>query len=173
VQVVKVFTSPREITVKVIPEDPIAVIKSIPMVGARGALGPTGPLGPQGEIGPRGFPGAGAETLGIEGNNELEITGIENETVIDSFVASEWRWIRYMISLSKVSDGENKFYATELVLLIDQNTVSVSESGTIDNDGDMGTISVSKVGENIQIVVNPDPSIRPITVRYARIGLKS
>jgi hypothetical protein len=172
-KVIKVFTSPRDLVVKVTAQDPPAVIKAIPMVGVRGAIGPTGPTGIQGPTGPRGNPGAGAETLGLEGNNELEVTGIENETVVDSFVASEWRWIRYMVSISKVSDGENRFYATELTLLIDQENVNVSESGVIDNDGDMGTITVSEVGGNIQLVVTPNPSIRPITVRYVRIGLKS
>jgi hypothetical protein len=172
-KIIKVFTSPRDLVVKVAAQGAPAVVKAIPMVGARGAVGATGPTGIQGPTGPRGNPGAGAETLGIEGNNDLEITGIENETVVDSFVASEWRWIRYMISISKVSEGENKFYATELTLLIDQENINVSESGVIDNDGDMGTISVSRSGDNIQIVVTPVPSIRPITVRYARIGLKS
>jgi hypothetical protein len=77
-----------------------------------------------------------------------------------------------MISLSKVSGGINKFYATELTILIDKDNINVSESGVIDNDGDMGTISVSRNGSNVQITVVPLPNIRPITVRYARMGLK-
>jgi hypothetical protein len=122
--------------------------------------------------GKTGAPGIGAETLGAAGNNELEIFGIENSTVIDSVNINEWRWLKYMISLSKVSGGINKFYATELTILIDKDNINVSESGVIDNDGDMGTISVSRNGSNVQITVVPLPNIRPITVRYARMGLK-
>jgi hypothetical protein len=122
--------------------------------------------------GKTGAPGIGAEALGVAGNNELEIFGIENSTVIDSANINEWRWLKYMVSLSKVSGGVNKFYATELTILIDQDDINVSESGVIDNDGDMGTISVSRSGNSLQITVVPLPNIRPITVRYARMGLK-
>lgn len=122
--------------------------------------------------GKTGEPGAGAEALGVDGNNELEIFGIENSTVIDSVNINEWRWLRYIISLSKITGGVNKFYATELTILIDKDNINVSESGVIDNSGDMGTINVSKSGNNLQLVVVPLINIRPITVRYARIGLK-
>ena len=114
-----------------------------------------------------------ATDLGTSGNNENTITGIENPTVIDSFDATVWRMAKYIISISKTSAGDNKFYATELTLLIDGEDVSVSEYGTIDNDGNMGTISVSRAGSTVAITVTPDPAIKPVTVRYARIGLKA
>ena len=119
-----------------------------------------------------GAAGVGAEQLGVAGNNEVEIFGIENTTVIDSVPISEWRWLKYTVSLSKISGGVNKFYASELTILIDTVNINVSESGVIDNDGDMGTISVSRNGSNLQLVVTPLPNIRPITVRYSRMGLK-
>jgi hypothetical protein len=114
-----------------------------------------------------------ATDLGTSGNNEHEITGIENTTAIDTFVASEWRMVKYLISISKTTGGDNKFYATELTILIDNEDVNVSQYGIIDNDGDMGTISVSKAGVNVQLVLTPDPAIRPVTARFARIGLKA
>lgn len=116
---------------------------------------------------------AQATELGTAGNNETEINGIENETVIDSFPFAQWRMVKYLVSISKTSDGDNKFYATEISILIDGNNVSVAEYGVIDNDGDMGTISVSKTGSNLELKVTPDLAIRPITVRYARVGLKA
>ena len=116
---------------------------------------------------------AQATDLGTNGNNENTITGIESETVVDSFVASQWRMVKYIISISKTSAGDNKFYATELTLLVDGEDVSVNEYGTIDNDGNMGTISVSRNGNTVAITVTPDPVIRPVTVRYARMGLKA
>jgi hypothetical protein len=114
-----------------------------------------------------------ATDLGTSGNNENTITGIENPTVIDSFDATQWRMIKYIVSISKTSAGENKFYATELSLLIDGENVNVSEYGTIDNDGNIGTITVSRAGDTVALTVTPDPAIKPVTVRYARIGLKA
>jgi hypothetical protein len=114
-----------------------------------------------------------ATDLGTSGNNENTISGIENPTVIDSFDATVWRMVKYLVSISKTSEGDNKFYATELTLLVDGEDVSVSEYGTIDNDGNMGTITVSRAGDTVALTVTPDPAIRPVTVRYARMGLKA
>jgi hypothetical protein len=171
--VVQVFTDPRELSVSVISETPTPVIKAIPMVGKQGVVGPTGPTGPLGPTGPRGQTGQGAQDLGIEGNNELEITGIENRTVIDSVSAQDWRWLKYTVAISKNAGSENKFYATEISVLVDKENINVSEYATIDNDGDMGTIEVSTSDGLVELVVIPNPSITPITVRFFRIGLRS
>jgi hypothetical protein len=114
-----------------------------------------------------------ATDLGTFGNNQNEIFGIESTTEVDSFSASEWRMVKYLISISKTSAGDNYFYATELTILIDGTNVNVSEYGTIDNDGNIGTVNVSRTGNTVALTVTPDPSIRPVTVRYARIGLKA
>lgn len=114
-----------------------------------------------------------ATDLGSAGNNEHEINGIENETVIDSFPTSQWRMVKYMVSISKTTNGDNKFYATEIGILIDSNNVNVSEYGVIDNDGDIGTINVSRNGPNLELRVAPNPAVRPVTVRFARMGLKA
>jgi hypothetical protein len=111
--------------------------------------------------------------LGTAGNNENTITGIENATVIDNFDATVWRMVKYLISIAKTSAGDNKFYATELTVLIDGTNVNVSEYGTIDNDGNIGTVSVSRVADTVNITVVPVVGITPITVRFARIGLKA
>lgn len=111
--------------------------------------------------------------LGSAGNNENTITGIENPTVIDNFDATVWRMVKYMVSIAKTSAGDNKFYATELTILVDGTNVSVSEYGTIDTDGNIGTINVSRTGNTVALTVTPDPAIKPVTVRYARMGLKA
>jgi len=111
--------------------------------------------------------------LGSSGNNENTINGIENATVIDNFDATVWRMVKYIISISKTTSGDNKFYATEMTILVDGTNVSVSEYGTIDNDGNIGTINVSRTGNTVAITVTPEPAIKPVTVRYARIGLKA
>lgn len=116
---------------------------------------------------------AQATDLGSAGNNENTISGIENATVIDNFDATVWRMIKYIVSISKTSAGDNKFYATELTILVDGQDVSVSEYGTIDNDGNIGTVNVSRSGNTVALTVTPDPAIKPVTVRFARIGLKA
>lgn len=116
---------------------------------------------------------ANSTDLGSNGNNEHEISGIENSTVIDSFVAEEWRMVKYLVSISKTSDGDNKYYATELTILVDNTDVNVSQYGIVDNDGDMGTVSVSKAGVDVQLILTPNPAVRPVTVRFARMGLKA
>ena len=116
---------------------------------------------------------AQATRAGVFGTNDNTIYGIENASVIDNFDATEWRMVKYLISISKNSGGVNKFYATEMTILVDGVNVSVNEFGTIDNDGNMGTISVSRTGNTVTLTVTPDPAIKPITVRYARMGLKA
>jgi hypothetical protein len=116
---------------------------------------------------------AQATELGSAGNNETTIAGLETATVIDDFDATVWRMVKYIISIAKTSAGDNKFYATELTILVDGTNVSVSEYGTIDTNGNIGTINVSRTGNTVAITVTPDPAIRPVTVRYARIGLKA
>jgi archaellum component FlaG (FlaF/FlaG flagellin family) len=81
--------------------------------------------------------------------------------------------VKYIISIKKTSGGSNKFYATEMTVLVDGTNVSVSEYGTIDNDGNIGTISVSRVNNTVALTVTPVQGITPITVRYARMGLKA
>ena len=115
-----------------------------------------------------------ATDLGTFGNNnENSISEIENPTVIDSFDATVWRMVKYIISISKTTNGDNKFYATELTILVDGTNVNVSEYGTIDTNGNMGTISVSKTGNTVALTLTPDSVVKPVTLRYARIGLKA
>lgn len=117
---------------------------------------------------------AQATDLGTAGNNELEISGIENATVIDEIPLASWRIVKYIASISKSTGGANKFYATEFSVLIDANgDVHVSEYGSIDNNGDVGTITITAAGGNLKLLVTPNPAIIPITARFARIGLKA
>jgi hypothetical protein len=111
--------------------------------------------------------------LGSDGNNEQTINGIENTTIFDNFDATEWRSVKYMISIKKTSGGANKYWATELTVLADGTDVSISEYGTIDNDGNIGTISVSRAGNTVSLSVVPVGGQTPITLRYLRTGLKA
>jgi hypothetical protein len=114
---------------------------------------------------------AQATDLGSAGNNESTITGIENSTIFDNFTASEWRSMKYMISIKK-STG-NKYWSTELTIVPDTTDVNVTEYGTVDNDGNIGTISVSRAGDTVSLTVVPVVGQTPITLRYMRMGLKA
>jgi hypothetical protein len=116
---------------------------------------------------------AQATDLGTAGNNEIEITGLDSETIIDSFSSTDWRFVKYMVSLSAVSGGQNKFSSTEFTVLIDQDNININEYGSLDNDGDIGTVIVSKGIGVISLIVTPNPSFKPVTIRFARVGLKA
>jgi len=116
---------------------------------------------------------AQATDLGTAGNNEVTITGIENSTIFDNFTASEWRSVKYVISIKHTAGGANKYYTTELTILPDGTNDNVSEYGTIDNDGNIGTISVSRAGGTVNLTVIPVVGSTPITLRYMRTGLKA
>jgi hypothetical protein len=114
---------------------------------------------------------AQATDLGSAGNNETTINGIENTTIFDNFDATVWRSVKYTISMKKSSG--NKYQTTELTVLADGTDVSVSEFGLVDNDGNIGTISVSRAGDTVSLSVIPVAGQTPITLRYMRMGLKA
>jgi hypothetical protein len=116
---------------------------------------------------------AQATDLGTDGNNENIVYGIENYTVLETIDASQWRMVKYVVGISYTTNNANKYYATELSVLIDETDVNVSEYAVIDNDGDIGTVDVSRNGNTLTLSVTPNPAIRPITVRYFRTGLKA
>jgi hypothetical protein len=114
---------------------------------------------------------AQATDLGSAGNNEVTITGIESSTIFDNFLTTEWRSVKYVVTLSKT--GSNKYYTTELTIVPDSTNVSVSEYGTVDNDGNIGTVSVSMAGTTVSLTILPVGGQTPITLRYMRTGLKA
>ena len=111
--------------------------------------------------------------LGTSGNNEQTVSGIENPTIIDTVPLADWRLIKYIVSIAKNTGGANKFYATEYSILIDNEDINISEYGSIDNNGDVGTITVTASAGNLQVIVYPNEALVPITARFARVGLKS
>ena len=114
---------------------------------------------------------AQATDLGSAGNNETTITGIENTTIFDNFLTTEWRSVKYVVSLSKTNG--DKFSTTELTIVPDGTNDNVSEYGTVDNDGNIGTVSVSMAGTTVSLSIVPVAGQTPITLRYMRTGLKA
>jgi hypothetical protein len=116
---------------------------------------------------------AQATDLGSDGNNENVIYGIENYTVLETIPATSWRSVKYVVTISHTVGEQNKYYTTEISALVDDEGLTISEYAVLDNDGDIGTVTVSRNGNTITLSVTPNPAIRPITVRYLRIGLKA
>lgn len=120
-----------------------------------------------------------ATDMGLVTSNEVTDTqdhtvfGIENPTVVDSFTASDWRMIKYVVSISNIVSGVNKVYSTELTVLIDNDNLNVSQYGMIDNNGDIGTVDVSKDAGIVSLRVLPHSALTPVTARYYRTGLKA
>jgi hypothetical protein len=116
---------------------------------------------------------AQATDLGSDGNNENVVYGIENYTVLETIPATSWRSVKYVVTISHTVGEQNKYYTTEISALIDDEGLTISEYAVLDNDGDIGTVTVSRNGNTVTLSVTPNPAIRPITVRYLRIGLKA
>lgn len=116
---------------------------------------------------------AQATDLGTDGNNQNVIYGIENFTNLDIIDATEWRMVKYVVGISYTLNNINKYYATEISVLIDGENLNINEYGVIDSDGDIGTVNVSRNGNTLAMSVTPNPAFRPITVRYFRTGLKA
>ncbi len=115
--------------------------------------------------------------LGTTGNNEVTsgntVFGIENPTTIDTFSSTEWRMVKYVVSISNTNSGVNKTYTTELTVLIDNDNLNISQYGMIDNNGDIGTIDVSTNAGIVSLRVIPQSALMPVTARFYRTGLKA
>lgn len=108
------------------------------------------------------------ELLGLNGNNDLTITGIENKTVVDTWSASLYRTIKYHLQITK--GGE--YYSSDLTLLNEGETINVAESNIISNTSDtLANVTFESNSGIISLCVTPTNSA--ITARYVRTALKA
>lgn len=108
------------------------------------------------------------ELLGLDGNNDLTITGIENKTTIDSWSSSLYRTIKYDIQISR----GGSYTSSEFLLLNDGSDINVSESNVIANtDSSLATVSFESNAGIISMCVTPVTTA--VTVRYIRSALKA
>jgi hypothetical protein len=106
--------------------------------------------------------------LGLEGNNDLVVTGIENKTVVDSFSADLYRTAEYNIQISRGSS----YYASKLFVLNDGTNINLSETDMISNtDNDLANITFEESSGIISLCVTPVGSA--VTVRFYRTALKA
>ena len=106
--------------------------------------------------------------LGLEGNNDLTVAGIENKTKVDEFSKTAYRTVSYKLQISKGSE-----YATSDILLLNDGTnLNVVESNIISNTS--STLANVTFEENSGIIsLNVAPISGSVTARYYRTSLKS
>lgn len=108
------------------------------------------------------------ELLGLEGNNDLAVYGIENPTNVDSFAKNTWRTAKYNIQVTKGSD----VYTSEILVSHDGTNIMVSEANIISNTNN--NIFSYTFEENSGIIsLRVTPVSGSISVRYVRTALKA
>jgi len=108
------------------------------------------------------------ELLGLEGNNDLAVYGIENATNVDSFAKNTWRTAKYNIQVKRGSD----VYTSEILVSHDGTDIMVSESNIISNTSN--NIFSYTFEENSGIIsLRVTPVSGSISVRYVRTALKA
>lgn len=109
------------------------------------------------------------ELLGLEGNNDQIITGIENKTIVDSFAKNAFSTVKYVLQIIRGSE----YYTSELTILNDSDDLHTSESNIVSNSNNNVTLANLTFEENsgiISLCVTPVSS--EVTFRYYRTALK-
>lgn len=113
---------------------------------------------------------ANIETLmGLDGNNDLTIAGIQNKTTIDSYNSADYRTATYALQIVKTSTGES--YFSNITALRGSSDIYVSESNIVTNaNSSIATTAFESSGGIINLTVTPVSG--EVTVRYFRTALK-
>lgn len=107
------------------------------------------------------------ELLGLEGNNDIVVSGIENKTTIDTFAKTVYRTVRYVIQFSRGSE----FVSETLDLIQDGTDFHVQETEISSNTEN--TLGTTLLEENNGIIsLSVTPTSGSIAVRYYRTALK-
>jgi hypothetical protein len=108
------------------------------------------------------------ETLfGLEGNNDLTVTGIEMKTVVDFFSSSVYRTVRYVIQISR---GQ-LFKTSQFDVLQDGTNFYVQEVEVSSNtEQSLATVTLEQNSGIINLCVTPVST--SVTARYYRTALK-
>jgi len=109
------------------------------------------------------------EVLGLQGNNDLEVYGIENPTTIDTIDSSVWQSAEYKMQVTKGND----VYSSDINVLFTPSGVNVSEFNIIaSSDGLHNPAHFDFVynGSIIDLVITPVSG--SVSVRFYRTALK-
>ena len=105
--------------------------------------------------------------LGLAGNNDLTISGIENKTKIDEFSKTVYRTVNYELQITKGSE----YYTSSIKILNDGTNINLSESDIVSNTNN--TLATVTFEENSGIIgLNITPVSASVTARFYRTALK-
>lgn len=105
--------------------------------------------------------------LGLEGNNDVVVNGIENKTAIDSFSKTLYRTVRYVVQLSRGSE----FVSEALDIVNDGTDLHVQEYEISSNT--QNTLAVVTLEESSGIInLCVTPTSTAVTARFYRTALK-
>lgn len=108
------------------------------------------------------------DLLGLDGNNDLTITGLENKTTVDTFDSSIYRTVKYELQITR----GNEYYTSTLLVLNDGTNINVSETDIISNTNNvLANVTFESNSGIIGLCVTPTTSA--VTARYVRLALKS
>jgi hypothetical protein len=111
---------------------------------------------------------ATSELLGLEGNNDLTIYGIENPTNVDSFAKNTWRTVRYNLQVTK----NNELYTSEILASHDGTDIMISETNIMSNtNNNLFTYTFEENSGIISLRVTPVSG--SISVRFYRTAIKA
>jgi hypothetical protein len=106
--------------------------------------------------------------LGLAGNNDLTVSGIENKTKIDEFSKTLYRTIEYALQVSRGSE----FYASNIKVLNDGTNINISEWGIVSNTN--SSLANYTFEENSGIIsLNIIPVTTSVQARFYRTALKA
>ena len=112
--------------------------------------------------------GVALELLGLEGNNDLTVTGIENKTAIDSFAANTYRTVKYTLQITRGTS----YHSSEYMVLNDQVDINISESNIISNtNSNLASVTFESNAGIISLCVTPITSA--VTARFIRTAIKA
>lgn len=105
--------------------------------------------------------------LGLAGNNDLTVTGIENPTRIDSFSKTEFGTLRYVVQVKK----GNQIVSSAIDVVNDQTNLYWQEVEVSSNTtSTLATLSLEENAGIIDLVVTPTNG--EVSVRFYRTALK-
>jgi len=109
------------------------------------------------------------EVLGLQGNNDLEVYGIENSTIIDTIDTSVWASAEYEFKFSKNSD----IYTSTVKVIFDGVHAYATESNIVTNytgNYDLANLDFNYNGSIINLSITPVSG--SVSVRFYRTALK-
>ena len=106
--------------------------------------------------------------LGLAGNNDVTITGIENKTAVDTFSKALYSTVRYTLQIKK----SNLFVSDQIDIINDGTDLHVNRYEISSNTNT--SLYTLQLEENAGIIsLSVTPTSGSITARYYRTALKS